>query len=139
MQGLYHQLGVDLDAEILSYPAALEAARKGEHNLIPMAISSTDPDILSSYFHSRNIEMGMASFSQFPNQQLDAWLDAGAAASSDQERAELYADVQTLIMEEALIIPIRDYVNLNGASAKIKGLNYSLVGWFPWLYDVYVE
>ncbi len=138
MQGLYRQLGVEIVAEILSYPAALEAARNSEHNLIPMAISSTDPDILSSYFHSRNIEMGMASFSQYPSEQLDAWLDAGAAAS-DEGRAQLYADAQTLIMEEALIIPIRDYVNLNGASASVKGLNYSLVGWFPWLYDVYVE
>lgn len=139
MQGLYRQLGVDMVAEILSYPAALEAARNSQHNLIPMAISNTDPDILSSYFHSRNIETGMASFTQYSNPELDALLDEGAATTDDTKRAEIYAEIQTMIMEEALIIPIRDYVNLNGASSSIKGLNYSLVGWFPWLYDVYVE
>jgi peptide/nickel transport system substrate-binding protein len=139
MQGLYRQLGVDMDAEILSYPAALEAARNGEHNLIPTAISSSDPDILSSYFHSRNIDQGFASFGRYKDADLDDWLDQGTQAMSDEERAELYAKAQQRIMEEALIIPIRDYVNLNAASAKVKGLRYSLQGWFPWLYDVSVE
>jgi hypothetical protein len=41
-------------------------------------------------------------------------------------------------MAEALILPIRDYVNLNAASAQVKGLRYDLRGWFPWLYDVYL-
>ena len=38
----------------------------------------------------------------------------------------LYANVQQRIMDEALIIPIRDYVNLNGASSSVKGLRYGL-------------
>lgn len=139
MQGLYRQLGVEIEAQILSYPAALEAARNGEHNLIPMSISSSDPDILSSYFHSRNIEQGFASFTQFESDELDAWLDKGARTTDDEERAAIYHDAQAYIMEQALIIPIRDYANLNGASSSIKGLRYSLQGWFPWLYDVYVE
>jgi peptide/nickel transport system substrate-binding protein len=139
MQGLYRQLGVDMKVEILTYPAALEAARNGEHNLIPMAISSSDPDILSSYFHSRNIDQGFASFGRYRDTDLDEWLDQGTQATSDEERAELYAKAQQRIMEEALIIPIRDYVNLNGASSSVKELRYSLQGWFPWLYDVYVE
>jgi peptide/nickel transport system substrate-binding protein len=138
MQGLYRQLGVKLDTQLLTYPAALEAAAKSEHNLIPNAISSSDPDILSSYFHSRNIENGF-SWSRYSDPNLDQWLDEGARSTDPVQRAELYALVQERIMDEALIIPIRDYVNLNGASSSIKGLRYSLQGWFPWLYDVYVE
>ncbi|MBC7241321.1 MAG: ABC transporter substrate-binding protein [Anaerolineae bacterium] len=138
MQGLYRQLGVKLETQVLTYPAALEAASKNEHHLIPMAISSSDPDILSSYFHSRNIEKGF-SWSRFPDPELDQWLDEGARTTDWNKRAELYAKAQVRIMEQALIIPIRDYVNLNGASAKVKGLRYSLQGWFPWLYDVYIE
>jgi peptide/nickel transport system substrate-binding protein len=139
MQGLYRPLGVDMKAELLSYPAALEAARNGDHNLIPAAISSTDPDILSSYFHSRNSDGGFASFGRYRDAELDAWLDKGTRTTSDEERAELYARVQQRIMDKALIIPIRDYVNLNGASSDVKGLRFGLQGWFPWLYDVYVE
>jgi peptide/nickel transport system substrate-binding protein len=139
MQGLYRQLGVDMQAEVLSYPAALEAAANSEHNMIPMAISGSDPDLLSSYFHSSNIESGFASFTQYADEELDAWLNDGAQQTDDAVRAEDYANAQQRIMDEALIVPIRDYVNLNGASANVKGLRYGLQGWFPWLYDVYVE
>jgi peptide/nickel transport system substrate-binding protein len=137
MQGLYRQLGVKLDTQLLTYPAALEAAANNEHNLMPNAISSTDPDILSSYFHSRNVENGFA-WSRYSDPELDQWLDQGARTTDPDQRAELYAAAQERIMQQALIIPIRDYVNLNGASASVKGLRYSLQGWFPWLYDVYV-
>jgi len=138
MEGLYRQLGVKLEPQVLSYPAALEAARNNEHHLIPMAISSSDPDILSSYFHSSNIESGF-SWSKFADPELDEWLEKGAQSTGPEERAELYADAQQRIMDEALIIPIRDYVNLNGTVSSIKGLKFALQGWFPWLYDVYVE
>ncbi|MDY6876380.1 MAG: ABC transporter substrate-binding protein [Chloroflexota bacterium] len=138
MQGLYRQLGIKLEAQILSYPAALEAARNNEHHMIPMAISSSDPDILSSYFHSRNLDGGFATFCQYSDAQLDAWLDAGTQATDPAERADLYVQAQQHIMAQGLIIPIRDYVNLNGTHANVEGLRYSLQGWFPWLYDVYV-
>jgi peptide/nickel transport system substrate-binding protein len=139
MQGLYRQLGVAVEAQVLSYPAAIEAAKNGDHNLIPMAISSSDPDILSSYFHSRNIEQGFASFTRYQDAEFDEWLDEGTHATGEEARVELYHKIQQRIMDEALIIPIRDYVNLNGTSSSIKGLRYSLQGWYPWLYDVYVE
>ena len=138
MQGLYRQLGVQVDAEILTYPAALEAAANSEHNMIPNAISSSDPDILANYFHSENIEGGF-SWSRYVDPELDSLLEEGARTMDPAERAELYAQAQEIIMEQALIIPIRDYVNLNGARSSVKGLRYSLQGWFPWLYDVYVE
>jgi hypothetical protein len=41
-------------------------------------------------------------------------------------------------MDLALILPVRDYVNLNGVSVEVKGLRYDRSGWFPWLYDVYL-
>jgi hypothetical protein len=30
-------------------------------------------------------------------------------------------------------------VNLNGASSRVKGLQFDAQGWFPWLHDVTVE
>ncbi len=42
-------------------------------------------------------------------------------------------------MDLALVLPIRDYVNLNVSRARVKGLQYDRRAWFPWLYDVYLE
>jgi ABC-type transport system substrate-binding protein len=53
-------------------------------------------------------------------------------------RREIYANIQEYIMEEALILPIRDYVNLNAAQADVQNLRYDQQGWFPLLYETTV-
>ncbi len=136
VQSMLLQIGLNAKTRLLSYPSALQAAGDGEHNLIPMAISA--PDILRTFFDSRNVSGGF-NWSKFSDPEVDAWLGEGVRTNDPARRRELYAQVQQTVMEQALIIPIRDYVNLNVASSKVKGLRYSLQGWFPWLYDVYVE
>ncbi|MDH7488696.1 MAG: ABC transporter substrate-binding protein [Anaerolineae bacterium] len=138
IQAMLRQIGISAKTQLLTYPAAVQAAREGQHNMIPQAVSSTDPDILRTFFHSRNIGAGL-NWAKFSDAEMDQWLDDAVRTTDPVMRAALYERVQKKIMDEALIIPIRDYVNLNVASVRVKGLRYSLQGWFPWLYDVYVE
>ncbi|MBC7259584.1 MAG: ABC transporter substrate-binding protein [Chloroflexi bacterium] len=138
IQAMLRQIGINAKTQVLTYPAAVQAAREGQHNMIPQAVSASDPDILRTFFHSRNIAAGL-NWSKFGDADMDQWLDDAVRTNDPVQRAQLYEKVQKKIMDEALIIPIRDYVNLNVASVRVKGLRYSLQGWFPWLYDVYVE
>jgi peptide/nickel transport system substrate-binding protein len=138
LQAQLKAVGVEMGSQVVTYPAALEAAREGKHNLIPFSLSSSDPDILRTFFHSSNADSGF-NWSKVREPRLDELLEKGASTLDLDERRELYVEAQQLIMAEALILPIRDYVNLNAANAKVKGLRYDLRGWFPWLYDVYLE
>jgi len=134
LQAQFKAVGVEMRSQVVAYPAALEAAREGRHNLIPFSLSSSDPDILRTFFHSD----GGFNWAKVRDPRLDALLEEGARTLDPEKRKELYAETQQIIMAEALIIPIRDYVNLNAASAQVKGMRYDLRGWFPWLYDVYL-
>jgi peptide/nickel transport system substrate-binding protein len=138
LQAQLKAMGMEMESQLVAYPAALEAAREGRHNLIPFSLSSSDPDILRTFFHSSNADSGF-NWSKVRDPKLDELLENGARTLDLGRRQELYAEAQQLIITEALILPIRDYVNLNAASAKVKGLRYDLRGWFPWLYDVYLE
>jgi peptide/nickel transport system substrate-binding protein len=138
LQAQYREAGVALDIQILPYPAAVQAAAEGKHHLIPFTFSSSDPDILRSSFHSSNADGGF-NWSKVRDAYLDDLLDRGMQTLDDTERLAIYADIQQYIMEQALIIPIRDYVNLNGISARVKGLHYDAQGWFPWLYDTRID
>ena len=138
LQAQLKAVGIEMENQVVAYPAALEAAREGKHNLIPFSLSSSDPDILRTFFHSSNADSGF-NWSKVRDPRLDELLENGARTLDLDRRKELYAEAQQLIMAEALILPIRDYVNLNVASARVKGLRYDLRGWFPWLYDVYLE
>ena len=42
-------------------------------------------------------------------------------------------------MNQALILPIRDYVNLNGVRTSVQNLAYDAFGWFPLLPNVTVS
>jgi peptide/nickel transport system substrate-binding protein len=126
-------LGIEVKAPPpVSYPEALEIAAEGRHHLIPFNLSGSDPDILRKFFHSQ------ASFnwSLLDDAELDNWLEAAARTSDWEEREALYSQIQLRVMEEALVLPIRDYVNLNGISDRVYELRFDAQGWFPWLIDV---
>lgn len=138
VQAMLRQVGLDVKVQVLAYPAAVQAAGEGKHNLVPQALSSSDPSILTSFYHSRNLSATGFNWAKFADPALDKALDEGTATSDPARRAEHYATAQKIIMDNALILPIRDYVNLNVANARVKGLRYAMQGFFPWLYDVYV-
>jgi peptide/nickel transport system substrate-binding protein len=99
---------------------------------MPFNLSGSDPDILRRFFHSQ----GGFNWSKVNDPEMDGWLEEAARVSDRDRRADLYSQVQTRVMENALVIPIRDYVNLNGVSNRVQGLRFDARGWFPWLIDV---
>jgi peptide/nickel transport system substrate-binding protein len=135
LQVQWRELGVDLHVRQVPYGALLEAGHSGAVHLIPFFLSGTDPDLLRSFFRSD----AAFNWSKIVDLELDAWLDQGARMADLTVRRELYSKVQRRIMEAALVLPIRDYVNLNVAHARVQGLRYDARGWFPWLADVSFE
>ena len=128
----WSNLGIGINSQLVSYPEALEIASEGRHHLIPFNLSGSDPDILRKFFHSE------ASFnwSKLDDAEMDAWLEAAARTTDWEEREALYSQIQLRVMNQGFVIPIRDYVNLNGVSKRVQGLRFDAQGWFPWLIDV---
>ena len=129
------ELGIGVNSQVVSYPEALEVGSEGSHHLIPFNLSGSDPDILRKFFHSQ----ATFNWAKANDPELDAWLEEAARLSDREQRSTLYASIQRHVMDQALIIPIRDYVNLNGVSNRVQGLRFDALGWFPWLIDVTLE
>jgi peptide/nickel transport system substrate-binding protein len=134
LQAQWAQLGVELKAEVVPYPALLEAGREGSHHLVGFNLFGHDPNLLWTFYHSK----GGFNFSHVADLTLDSLLDQ-AAATAGPERDALYAEIQRRIMDQALVLPVRDYVNLNAARSDVKGLRFDAQGWFPWLIDVTLD
>jgi len=135
VQSQWAEIGIALQTETLTYPAALEIAGKGEYHLIPQNFSGSDPDLLRIYYHSSE----PFNWSKASDATLDDLLNRAQNISAPGQRSELYAEAQQRIMELALLVPIRDPVNLNSASGRVKGLRFDAHGWFPLLHDVYLS
>ncbi|MGD1992805.1 MAG: ABC transporter substrate-binding protein [Anaerolineae bacterium] len=129
------ELGIDVESRVVGYSEALALAGEGAHHLIPFTLSSSEPDILRKFFHSQ----ATFNWSLVNDPEMDMWLEQAARIADREDRAELYSDVQLRVMDEALIIPIRDYVNLNGVSNRVENLEFDAQGWFPWLINITLE
>ena len=135
LESAWSAIGAQVNAQLVSYPAALEAARNGDHNVIPFNLFGTDPAQLTNFYASG----GGFNWSKVNSSVLDGLLARAAATSDLDTRLALYASAQEQIMEQALLLPVRDYVNLNAATVRVKDLRYDARGWFPYLVDVKLE
>lgn len=138
LQAQLREIGVDLQTELVAFPAAVEAAGQGLHHLAPMTFSGSDPSLLGTTYLSSNAEGGF-NWSKVRDAEIDRLLAEGLTQLDASARLALYASAQTRIMDLGLVLPIRDYVNLNAARITVHGLRYDRQGWFPWLYDTYLE
>ncbi len=83
------------------------------------------------------VTLAFVALRLLPGDAIAAQLaQSGATTGVADERKAVYASVQGAIMEQALILPIRDYVNLNGVSNRIGNLTYDAYGWFPLLVNM---
>jgi peptide/nickel transport system substrate-binding protein len=138
LKSQFQAVGVDLQTQVVAFPAAVEAAGQGLHHLAPMTFSNSDPSVLGATYLSANADGGF-NWSRLRDAELDRLLTNGLSELDPVTRASLYSEAQTHIMELAPVLPVRDYVNLNAAKATVYGLQYDYRGWFPWLHDVFLD
>jgi peptide/nickel transport system substrate-binding protein len=131
-------VGIDLQIQRLDFEGVMAAALSNDYHLAPVTFSNSDPSVLGLTYLSTHADGGF-NWSKVRDAELDRLLYEGASALDPAQRASLYAQVQMRILNLALVLPIRDYVNLNAAQTSVSGLAYDRRGWFPWLYDVYLE
>ena len=103
-QAMWNAVGIELQVNTMTVAAAFEAIGNDEVNTTAQAWVSSDPVVLTNLFHSKNIKGGFA-WSKYADPHLDELLQNGESTIDDAERAAIYAEIQKIIMENALIIP----------------------------------
>ncbi len=134
-QGVWRDVGIELELIPMDGAAADDAINNSEVNLYNNSWVSSDPVVLNNLFLSKNIDGGY-NWSKWASEELDQLLEAGERTVDDAERTEIYAKVQAHIMENALIVPL--YGNPGGAIAyqnRFENVKQDFRNYL-WLYDV---
>ena len=108
----------------------LQLAQSGDFDLFPVEGSGLDPSILGAAF------LGNPPY-RFPyaqNEQLTSLLRQAAAEQDAAARRGQYFEIQTILMNEALILPIRENVRIRGLRAHIQNLPFDASGLYPLLH-----
>jgi len=133
-QGIWKEVGIELELVPMDGAAADDAINNSEVNLYQNSWVSSDPVVLNNLFLSKNIDGGY-NWSKWGNADLDQLLEDGEATVDEEKRTEIYAKVQAHIMENALIVPL--YGNPGAAIAYQSRYNDVKKDFrnYLWLYD----
>jgi peptide/nickel transport system substrate-binding protein len=135
----WKDVGVDAKLTVMDWPQFSGAAWSCKHSLMPYFTPASDPYFVTSDFYlSKNVDKGFA-FTRLRDSKLDDLLNQGASATDDAARQQAYQQASDIIMKDAAILPLYVPYNLTMASAKVKDLQFTVQGWYPMLYDTYVQ
>ncbi len=116
-----------------SFGILKEAQAAGDYHAIGINFFGTDPDLLRAFYASD----GLYNWSGVSDARIDSLLAQASRLTSDPEaRLQAYAEFARLARDQALLLPIRDYVNLVVTDPAVEGLRFSPQGWFPYLIDL---
>ena len=137
-QAMMQEIGIDVDARAVTSDILYQVTREAD----TYAMASTwwaysDPDVLRILYHSTNIGTGFA-ISRYRSDTLDGMLEAALAEMDSSTRAEKYEELQVLIMEKALLVPIYARLIHDGLQSNVQGYRTDR-GQYPVLYDVSFE
>lgn len=130
LQDQWRTIGVKVRFDpVPTFNVLRERVESGEYNLVAYYTFGLDPVLLNQFFMTG----GSTNWSQYSDPELDRLLTDAAREVEPAIRNSLYAQAQQIIMNAALILPIRDYVNINGADAGLQDFTFDAYGWFPLL------
>jgi peptide/nickel transport system substrate-binding protein len=135
VQGQLRLVGIGVEMQMLSFPAALQAAADGTYHLTPYGGGGWDAGVLNSFFDSS----AYFNWSKVDSAELDSILLQAVQEMDEEKRTELYQQAQQMIMQDALILPVLSEGQLVGINNRVRGLTYDNMGLFPRFYDVYTE
>jgi peptide/nickel transport system substrate-binding protein len=130
----WEKLGASVELSVApGFGQLKELQSEDQYNLIGYYTFGTDPDLLRAFFHSR----GAYNWTGVDDPDLDRVLDQASQTINDPvTRRMLYEQAAATIEDQALILPMRDYVDLIGYNRRVQGLRYNFQGWFPLLIDL---
>lgn len=120
IQGYLRQNGMDASVRQLAVPAWEAANTKGDMSLTPLQFTGVDPDALHSWF----LPDQYFNWSHYTDPTLTRLITQGQQETDPAARTTIYNQVQKIIMEKALEMPIHENVDLVMASKSLKGVNY---------------
>jgi peptide/nickel transport system substrate-binding protein len=134
IQAAWEEIGAEVHLKIApGFGPLKETQAEGQYHAIGLNFFGTDPDLLQSFYHSQSLY----NWTGYQDPQVDALLEQAAQETHNAAlRRQYYAKLYKIIRDQALVIPIREYVNLVVVRAEIQGLHFSSQGWFPSLIDL---
>lgn len=143
-QAAMREIGVQIDLEILEWAALFEQLRGPniDADLFTLGWSTATGDAdysLGPLFVSTNVPpAGWNSFN-YSNPEVDDLVQQAQTSTDNAERLELYGQIQDILVEAAIWVPIYNTIETVITGANVKGFKIHPIDYYLWLDDVWME
>ncbi|MFN4088657.1 MAG: ABC transporter substrate-binding protein [Alphaproteobacteria bacterium] len=121
VQGFWRRIGVDLQLQMWDGTIVFSKLAQQDYDIWSIAFPySSAGDALRLYFHSTNVPT--PNRMNWKDPETDRLLDAALATNDPAEKAKLLAEVQTIVQDNALWVPLVHEGLVMVANAKIKNV-----------------
>lgn len=127
------EVGIDVVLNGAAQAGYFDAVRSGQHNTQGWWDTWTDPDGLRVLFDSSRADGG-TNRNRYRSEEMDRLLNAASATAVAEERAALYAEVQRLAADDAIMIYYNDPFLLFGHAPSLSGVTFLGGGNLPNFY-----
>lgn len=130
LQAQWRAVGVELTIEPVPGRTTLtDLIRSGEYDLVPVEQFGIDPQTLNRVF----LNGARYSASRRPEPSLNNLIVNATQETDYERRRALIYEIQKQIMDEVLILPVREPLRLTAARADLRGLRFDAYGLYPLL------
>lgn len=126
-------VGIDFVLNGAAQAGYFDAVRSGQHNTQGWWDTWTDPGGLSVLFSSANADGG-TNRNRYRSEAMDALLAEGAGTADAEARAAVYAEIQKLAADDAIMVYLNDPYLFYASSANLQGVKFLGGGNLPNLY-----
>jgi peptide/nickel transport system substrate-binding protein len=132
IQAQLKDVGIDLTLETRPVAAFLEALTAGDYDLYIGHVNESDPDIL------RALLLGFFADQDALNAlEIYQLLEESRATTDPAANAEIFAEIQTRLVDAGYLIPVFDFVQIAGSAANVGGVRMSFKAELNF-YDTYL-
>lgn len=107
---MYRNIGVSINLTTFESTTAYAEFRKGPEtaHIMPQTLGWFDPDVLTFAWHSDN--SGASNDSRTEDPQVDEMLEEGSKTIEQEERAQIYRDLQVYVYEN--VVPNQPFMSM---------------------------
>lgn len=117
------QIGIEVEIILQDSATSLETINRGDHEMFIQSYNNTtgDPDTSLYMLFKSDVPPSSGNRAFYNNARVDELLEAGRLEINWDKRAEMYKEIQQILADDAVWVPLYDIVNAAGIRSDLQG------------------
>jgi peptide/nickel transport system substrate-binding protein len=120
IQSQLKDFGITMEIKATEFTTIITDLKAGNYEVSYIGYAYASPDIVYIWFHSDNIGTGL-NLSHWDSPELDALIDQTRLELDEEKRLVIYQDIQKLIVDNAIWVPLYEGSTTYGLRKRIAG------------------